>query len=56
MSDDKNNTAKSTNNAEEQMDLASKPVVDAEAIYGKPPEADKTQSESGDKAATEKEG
>ena len=58
MSDDKNTTNKSGNtNAEEQMDLASKPVVDAKAIYGEPPTADREESapERENKAATEKE-
>lgn len=45
MSDNKNatgksGTAKPNTNAEEEMDLASKPVVDAKAIYGEPPAAD----------------
>ena len=37
---DKSGTAKPNTNAEEEMDLASKPVVDAKAIYGEPPAAD----------------
>ena len=42
MSDNKNATSKSGNtNAEGEKDLASKPVVDAKAIYGEPPAADK---------------
>ena len=42
MTDNKNATSKSGNtNAEGEKDLASKPVVDAKAIYGEPPAADK---------------
>lgn len=37
---DKSGTAKPNTNAESEMDLASKPVVDAKAIYGEPPAAD----------------
>ncbi len=45
MSNDKSNTKKSANtNAEEQKDLASKPVVDAKAIYGEPPTAEPEES------------
>ena len=45
MSNNKNATNKSVNtNAEEQKDLASKPVVDAKAIYGEPPIADRDES------------
>ena len=45
MSNDKNNTKESANaNAEGEKDLASKPVVDAKAIYGEPPTADREES------------
>lgn len=49
MSDNKNatgksGTAKPNTNAEGEMDLASKPVVDAKAIYGEPPAADGEES------------
>ena len=49
MSDNKNttgnsSTAKPNTNAEEEMNLASKPVVDAKAIYGEPPAADGEES------------
>ena len=45
MSDRKNATNESGNtNAEGQKDLASKPVVDAKAIYGEPPTADEEES------------
>ena len=45
MTDNKNATSKSGNtNAEEQKDLASKPVVDAKAIYGEPPTAEPEES------------
>jgi hypothetical protein len=49
MTDNKNTTRKSGTskpnaNVKEQKDLASKPVVDAKAIYGEPPAADREQS------------
>ena len=49
MTDDKKATSKSgtskpDTNAEGQNDLASKPVVDAKAIYGEPPAADRAES------------
>ena len=49
MTDDKNATSKSgtsqpDTNAEGQNDLASKPVVDAKAMYGEPPAADRAES------------
>ena len=45
MTEDKNTTNESANtNAEEQKDLASKPVVDAKAIYGEPPTAEREES------------
>ena len=62
MTDNKNATSKSgtdkpDTNAEGQNDLASKPVVDAKAMYGEPPTADEAKSapEGENKAATEKE-
>ena len=57
MNNDKNATSQSGNtNAEEQKDLASKPVVDAKAIYGEPPAADEeSASEPKNEAATETE-
>ena len=52
-----NTTSKSGNtNVEEQKDLASKPVVDAKAIYGEPPAADEeSASERENEAATKTE-
>ena len=49
MSDNNNATSKSGTskpnaNAEGEKDLASKPVVDAKAIYGEPPAADREES------------
>ena len=40
----KSGTAKPNTNAEGEKDLASKPVVDAKAIYGEPPAADREES------------
>ena len=52
----KSGTAKPNTNAEGEKDLASKPVVDAKAIYGEPPTADREESapERENKAAPEK--
>ena len=57
MTDNKSGTSKPNTNAEGQKDLASKPVVDAKAIYGEPPAAERAESapEEENKAATEKE-
>lgn len=53
MADNKNATSKSGNtNAEGEKDLASKPVVDAKAIYGEPPAADREESAPENEAAT----
>ena len=40
----KSGTAKANTNAEGEKDLASKPVVDAKAIYGEPPAAERAES------------
>ena len=40
----KSGTAKPNTNAEGEKDLASKPVVDAKAIYGEPPAAERAES------------
>ncbi|MBE9043492.1 hypothetical protein IQ255_03555 [Pleurocapsales cyanobacterium LEGE 10410] len=58
MSDNKNatgksDTAKPNTNAEE-MDLASKPVVDAKAIYGEPPAANEESASENEAAKGEK--
>jgi hypothetical protein len=57
MTDNKSGTSKPNTNAEGQKDLASKPVVDAKAMYGEPPAAEPEESarRREDKAATEKE-
>ena len=62
MTDHKNATSKSgtskpNTNAEGQKDLASKPVVDAKAMYGEPPVAERAESarRRENKATTEKE-
>ena len=60
MSDNKNATGKSptakpNTNAEGMMDTASKPVVDAEAITGEAPAADRAEQAPKNEAATKRE-
>lgn len=60
MSDNKNatgksNTAKPNTNANNQMDFASKPSIDPEAITGEVPAAERAESAPENKAATERE-
>ena len=60
MSDKKNatgksGTAKPNTNANGQMDLASDPAVDPEAILGEAPAADRAESAPKNEAATKRE-
>lgn len=60
MSDNKNatgksGTAKPNTNANETMDIASKPAVDPETITGEAPAAERSESAPENQAATKRE-